>query len=319
MEPRNEGNIDGERNAVRALARACELIRTGNKKKLLPLQLPEDQDTSIAFSKGTGNIAKLFIMESRVRFATGRPDSGAESIVDGMTFGNRLGSQLVDVLSASAKNAMFFAQVEDSLPMLSSAGARRLSNYFEAMAKAPSPYLNAIKLEFDEIVRDPSKHLAEMSEETDYWTPPDEMLALSTEQKRDYAKRIAHEFSKLAAHADETFAKEERFWKLNLNNEDPIIEHALIAGIYDNVPSIAARYRTQFRLAALHCRVVEFKRTHNRWPEKLTELGGREIWYDPASGGPFFYQKLTDQSYLLYSLGTPETGRIDLRWRPPIN
>ena len=90
LEPRNEGNIDGERNAVRALGRACDLVRTGNKKKLSPLQLSDDEDTNIAFSKGTGNIAKLFIMESRVRFASGRPDSGSESIIDGMTFGNRL-------------------------------------------------------------------------------------------------------------------------------------------------------------------------------------------------------------------------------------
>jgi hypothetical protein len=115
----------------------------------------------------------------------------------------------------------------------------------------------------------------------------------------------------------EMFKREERFWKTEKAiDPEPMVQYTLKYFSDDRLPQTALRYRTRFRLAALHCRIIEFKRKYNRWPEHLEELGGREVWYDPASGGPFYFAKLTDQSYALHSLGTPETGRIDLSLRP---
>jgi hypothetical protein len=173
-----------------------------------------------------------------------------------------------------------------------------------------------MKAEIREKVAETATHLADISEESEYWSPPAELLALSPARRAEYVKRIREEFRKLEEQVDPVFAREERYWKFDPFHKDPIIDYALKTTVLDSTPQTAARYRTQFRLAALHCRIIEFKRTLNRWPDKLEELGGREVWYDPASGGPFYYANLTEQSYTLYSLGTPETGRIDLVWRP---
>jgi hypothetical protein len=132
-----------------------------------------------------------------------------------------------------------------------------------------------------------------------------------------YVAQIQRELSELEARELEMFKREERFWKMDETHyDDPLIEGAMEL-LYLPLSDKAARVQTQLRLAAIHCRIIEFKRTHNRWPIALTELGGREVWYDPASGGPFYYAVLSDQSYTLYSLGTPETGRIDLRYQGP--
>ena len=317
LEPQNNGSLQGDRVALKALKEACDLVREGNRKKLKPLHMADDPDVNILVSRGQTNLAKLFVMEIRAGKASGKPDSAAQSLIDSMTYSNRLGSSLLDVLSANARNALLLSALEDLLPKLSREGAGRLASYFDGIVRAPSPYIGALKLEFAEIVRDPEKHLSEMSEDSEYWTSPEKMSALSPEQRRNYARMIANEFRALSTQIDQVFAKEERFWKLNLSREDPIIEHALLPQLYENIPSLAVRVRTQFRLAALHCRIVEFKRTHNRFPVDLGELVLGDTAYDPASGGPFFYARLTEQSYTLYSLGTAETGRIDLRWRRP--
>jgi hypothetical protein len=317
LEPRNNGSLQGDRAALDALRTACDLVREGNRKKLVPFEMPDDQDVNIMVSKGRSNLAKLFAMEVRVRTASGRPDSAAESVIDAMTYGNRLGKTLIDVFGASAINAIFFWSLEEMLSKLSREGARRLAEYFDGMAASPSPFLTAMQIDFDEIIRNPEKHLAEISVETEYWSPPVEMTVLSAEQRLRYATLVSEEFSRLKDDIVQIFAKEERFWKIDLIRNDKILEHALIPDLNKNIPSIADRVRTQFRLAALHCRIMEFKRTHNRFPANLDELVLGAASYDPASGGPFFYARLTDQSYTLYSLGTPETGRIDLRWRPP--
>jgi len=308
-------SMEADRLALEQLGRACDLVRAGNRKRLDNRPAVVE---SIEFRGGLSNVVRLLRLEARVRFGEGKSDAGCESIIAAIDFADRVSDGgWIDVMSAHAKHQIALGSVRDGLPTLSLASAKKLRSLFEAKAGAVSPFVEAVKAEIREKVADMATYLADISEESEYWSPPAELVALSPAGRADYVKRISEEFQKLEQQIDPIFAREERFWKFDSVHTDPIIDYALSSTILESTPQIAARYQTQFRLAALHCRVMEFKRTHNRWPNALTELGGREVWYDPASGGPFFYAKLTDQSYTCYSLGTAETGRIDLVWRGP--
>lgn len=318
LEPKMQGNISMDREVLKTLGRACDLIRVGNSKPLRALPFGEDDDRGFEVMGGSRSISRLFAIEARVRFADGGPDSGVDSIIDAMTFSGRVGrGTLVDALIEAGFNGVALGSIEKALPKLSLAGARKLAGFLELSARSPSPLLMALKVEIREKADAPLPYLTEISEESDYWSPPPELLALTAVQQRAYAEKVGAEFEKLWRTVDGLLGQEERFGKLTSGHNDPIIVYATNTIIYTHLPTAAARFRTQLRLAGLHCRVIEFKRTHNRWPKALAELGGREVWYDPASGGPFFYELLTDQSYILYSLGTPETGRIDLSYRGP--
>lgn len=307
-------SLDADRLALKQLARACDLVRTGNRKRLV--NRPPIVE-SIEFRRELSNVVRLLHLEARVDFAEGKSELGSESIIAAIDFADRVSDGgWIDVMSAHAKHQIALGSVRDALPKLSLGSALNLRAYFERKTRARSPFAEAMKAEVREKVNDPATYLDDISEETEYWTPPAELTRLSPARRAEYVKRTREEFQKLESQIDPVFAREERFWKFDPANKDPIIDYALSTSILDSTPQIAARCRTQFRLAALHCRVIEFKRTHNRWPNALSELGGREAWYDPASGGSFFYARLSEQSYTLYSLGTPETGRIDLVWKP---
>jgi hypothetical protein len=306
--------IDSDRIVIGELGRACDLVRTGNRKRLTYRpSLTESVEYKGSFLK----VVKLFQIEARLRFSEGHSDLGSQSIIAAIDFSDRISDgSWIDAMRSHAHHQIMLGSLRDALPKLSLSSARKLKSYFETKVALKSPFQEAMKVEIGEKVDDTATYVTDISEESEYWSPPKELLALSPARREDYVKRIREEFQRLEKQIDPVFALEERFWKFDPGHSDPIIDYALNTTILDTTPQIAARYRTQFRLAALHCRQIEFKRTHNRWPTNLQELGGREVWYDPASGGPFFYAKLTEQSYTLYSLGTPDTGRIDLVWRP---
>jgi hypothetical protein len=222
----------------------------------------------------------------------------------------------IDTMRSEASQQIAFARLRDALPKLGVAAAANLRIFFDDLVRGESPFVNAMKKLVGEEIAEARERLDEIAVETEYWSPPKKLVALSASQRNEYAERIRDEFRALENQIAPLFALEERFWKFDPASKDPIIDYALRTSVLGRTPRIAVRRRTQLRLAALHCRIIEFKRTYNRWPNALTELGGRDVWYDPASGGPFFYARLSDQSYTLYSRGTPETGRIDLAWRP---
>jgi hypothetical protein len=139
------------------------------------------------------------------------------------------------------------------------------------------------------------------------------LTAAEIESASQQAIRAMHEIEKKAR---EMFKREERFWL------EPNLEHenAAVAYVLSSLPTAMTapivRNRTQLRLAEMHCHVMLFKRQHNRFPASLAELGNDVKNYDPTTGGPYFYERVSQQSYVLYSLGTVETGRIDLIYYP---
>jgi hypothetical protein len=259
--------LDADRLVLRELGRACDLVRTGNGKRLSSRPPLTD---SFEFKRSFLKVVKLLRIEARLRFSEGHSDLGAESIVAAVDCADRVSDGgWIDAMMSHAQHQIMLGSVRDALHKMSLRSARRLRIYFEAKASAKSPFAEAMKAEIREKVAETATYLADISEESEYWSPPAELLALSPARRAEYVKRIREEFRKLEEQVDPVFAREERYWKFDPFHKDPIIDYALKTTVLDSTPQTAARYRTQFRLAALHCRIIEFKRTYNRWPDKL--------------------------------------------------
>lgn len=314
-----DDSIESARATVAKYGRACDLIRIGNKK---PLRYPWKEDEygfpSDPVGSEYGQVAKLLCEEARVNFGDGRPAAAAESILTGLVFARRYSSgSTIEVLKGSAYYSMFFASLYRHLQSLDISGLRMLRGELDAQVEEVPPYVRTLLADFERDRAEARKVFDNLDEDSEYFEVPDIVFQLTPMQRTQYLVQIDKEILTLQNKVRAMFMQEERFWlDPVLEHADPVVRYAIDRTLYASRPMLAVRNRTQLRLAALHCRVLEFKRTYNRWPDRLEELGGKEVWYDPASGGPFYYAKLSEQSYTLYSLGTPETGRIDLVWRP---
>lgn len=314
-----DDSIESARETVAKFGRACDLFRLGNKK---PLTYPWSEDEHGLPDDPVGReyfqVVKLLLDEARVRFADGRPAAAAESILTGIVFARRYsGGSTIEALKGSACYSMILASLYRHLHSLQIDGLRILRLEFERQVAGTPPYVRTLFADFERDRVEASNIFDNLDEESEYFDIPNEMFQATPAQKSHYLAQISQEILNIQSRMRAMFQKEERFWlDPVLEHPDPVVRYAIDRTLYAGRPMLAVRDRTQLRLAAIHCRIIEFKRTHNRWPNALTELGGKEVWYDPASGGPFYYAKLTDQSYTLYSPGTQETGRIDLVWRP---
>lgn len=315
-----DDSIESARATIRKYGNACDLIRIGNEKPLVyPWKEDEYGMPDDPVGMGYSRLVKLLRDEIRVNFADGKPKAATDSILTGVVFARRYSrGSMIEALRGSAWYAIISASFGRHLQSLDVASVRKLRLEFESQAAETPPFVRALIADFERDRTAAQEVFDNLEGDSEFFEVPDAMIRATSAQKAIHLAQIDKEIVNIQSRMRAMFQREERFW-LDPGSEhpDPIVRYAIDRTLYARMPMLAARNRTQLRLAALHCRIIEFKRTHNRWPNALAELGGREIWYDPASGGPFFYAKLTEQSYTLYSLGTPETGRIDLVWRGP--
>jgi len=314
-------NLASSRNVAKRFARVVELVKQGNRK---PLRYPWSNDAFETDERhpmvSFGDVGLILTTHIGVEFASGNPNQAVDALTEALTFAQRTSSnQIIDALVSGVTYGYAFRELNDNLSRLSLSNARELVKVFDRYAQGEQPLIAALRSEFEMHKAAVPRFLNYIESDRDlHWDAPTQLASLTNEEKRRLVPLILSSLEQRQSKMLEMFQREERFWEhQSEEHEDPIVAYTLDYFSNELLPRIIIRYRTQFRLAALHCRIIEFKRTHNRWPERLEELGGRDAWYDPASGGPFFYAKLTDQSYTLYSLGTPETGRIDLVWRGP--
>ena len=296
---------------------ACNLVRSGNTKRMS--QAPK---AGLEFMLDTmyERIARVFVAEARIRVAESKPSQTANSIATLLKFSQRLPiANLSDTLRSTTVEGRAWYALDFALHKLSFGGARELTDVITGILESPPPFLRAA-LESSRLYRELAVNALRNKSSLDDMdsSVPKELLAAGPADVDRYVSEVLQLIDQSDRETREMFAREERFWKpIEPKTDDPVLLFAL-RGHGMRFTMFAVLSRTRLRLAKLHCQIIEFKRTHNRWPEKLEELGGREVWYDPASGSPFYYARLTEQSYTLYSLGTSESGRIDLinRWQP---
>jgi hypothetical protein len=248
--------------------------------------------------------------------ADGDPRAASQAISDALTLGRRAGGGMrLSGLLSIALQGITLRALSLNLHRLDARSLADLAGRFGSAAGESTPMIEGY---FDDFRRwyelAPTVLLypdAGLEEEV-----PEHIRTLTAaeiESASQEAIRAMHEIEKKAR---EMFRREERFWlEPNLEHENAAVAYVLSC-LPTAMTAPIVRNRTQLRLAELHCHVMLFKRQHNRFPTSLAELGNNVKNYDPTTGGPYFYERVSEQSYVLYSLGTAETGRIDLIYYP---
>ncbi|MEO7453870.1 MAG: hypothetical protein ABIV13_03805 [Fimbriimonadales bacterium] len=310
--------LENDRKMVSSLSKAIEFVRVGNKKAATYPFLGGDDfmDPMVELShiKLLGQVLSADVFANA---ADGKPTASSQSISDALILGRRVGEgQRISGLISVAMQGIALRALSLNLHRLDEKSLADLAEQFGRIAREPSPLVEGYFGDFKRwyeivphILRDPES--VSFEEEV-----PEQILNLSATEIEAATQEALRSMAEIDKRAREMFQREERFWL------EPNLEHenAATAFILSNLPtamtSPIVRNKTQLRLAEMHCRVMLHKRQHNDFPASLSDLDGQVKNYDPTTGGPYFYERISDQSYVLYSLGTAETGRIDLIYFP---
>jgi len=81
-----------------------------------------------------------------------------------------------------------------------------------------------------------------------------------------------------------------------------------------------ARRRTQTRILLLHSLIIQFREREKSLPQSLADLDDAQALHDPLTSSEFRYEPYKDGTWAVYSVGTTQSGRIDLVYkRAPID
>jgi hypothetical protein len=309
--------LSDARSLVIRFAAVLRLARAGNAKNRIPPW------TSANFSERGRHpliellyVADVLVANSRVRFADGHPDSAVDALFDLFRFSKRGEEFSIEALTgAHYEHGLAYEQLATGFHQLSLNGCKRLRQYFESAAAEFPAVVTAARADLPEIIADVPKVFDRLLEYEGWVDMPAGIKTLSPEQREFYVGRIRTGLQEFQEQIDEMFAKDESQWlDHRYADNDPIVEFAVNYLKSFTMWDFALTSRTRLRLAALHCRVIEYKRRFNRLPIWITQFAPPESIRDPANGGPFVYEKLSEQSYRLYSNGNEHSGPIDLQW-----
>lgn len=310
--------LKNDQIAVRELKRALDLVRAGNRK---PLTYPFTyEDFWIGPFVELAQIKQLsqgLMAEAFVNSAAGNPKAAARAISDAFVLSRRIavGPRTSGMVSI-AMQAIAFRALYVNVQRLDEESLESLGEIFRKAALERSPMIDMYFKEFEEWSRIVPDILRQPEEFTMGEEVPEVVRTLTTSEIEAVSQKVLAAMKAIEDSARVMFAGQERFWL------EPKREHkdAAVAFVLDNLPGafthIIVRNKTQLRLAEVHCRLMLHKRRCNSFPAKLSDLGDERLAYDSTTGSPYYYARLSDQSYTLYSLGTSETGRIDLIYRP---
>jgi hypothetical protein len=304
-----------DRTSISKYGKICDLVRVGNSKPLIyPWPVSEYQVETFPAYAQLKVIGAMLSGEAQADFASGRPSAGARDISNLLKFGRRIvGKTTVEALVSIAVQSQAMRALDLGKHKLGSTDAATLAMEFSKAALEPSPLIETCFRElswFRRNVRDFIMAEARAGGELAQYatTMSDAQMEASTKVALAEVDRMERALRKM-------FAQEERSWAMpEIQVDDPTANLAL-QYILPSTTAAMVRNLTQLRLAAIHCKIMEYKRKRGEFPTKLADLEWQEAMYDRTTGGPYFYARLSPQSYILYSLGTAETGRIDLVYR----
>lgn len=331
-QPRLLSPLAAKRAWVAAAKRALDLVRAGNAKPIFNPRSKMNGAPLFPEFAGFKQIAKLFTAEARVRFADGDTGGATQSIVDCLTFSDRIGHFVeIGSLVSIACTSIILAEVEADLRVLSQRDAQALAVAADAMLQKPVAMIDGVKGEtqlldscIDAAIADVTKHVgdqADGSEAAAIWSKfSSELQGLSPSQLRSLKGQVADGIRSRLNGILATLQGPETGWTAGESADQAPVDLRdflvqIMLPVYGPGMNSAARSRTQLRLLRLHGAIISFLWEWHRLPKQLGELQDPAIIDDPIAGKPFHYEVKGVSSYDLWSDGWGDTGKVELRYR----
>jgi hypothetical protein len=332
---RNLTLLQAYREVSEKLGKSLDLVRVGNSKDVYDPRADVGPETTFHEYPAFKQIARVARNDAYVKFANGNTAAGTEVLLTGTTFGQKLGgSNLISCLVGIAASAITLAELDAHLDGLSLPDCQRIIAVTDRLLTQPTPMraglkgelryqLSALEIAFV----DPKKLFGEAIDDESMQKLGQEIKAMTPAQRQATKKRTAEALTEIWQALDQRMEMPEREWEKadsevesrSVYPEEPITTMfvSLLAPIYSQAMGASARQRTQLRLAGLHARVLAYRWENGSLPKTLADAVGEELCKDPMSGGVFQYE-LRPGGYRLYSKGSPGSGEIELRYKPPV-
>jgi hypothetical protein len=333
--------LDIKREEIDRYSRALQLVRAGSLKPVFDPRTTMTPDTIYPEFFYFKRISRLFAAECYVKFADGDSAAGTRSLMDGLAFSYHIsGGLVIGSLVGVSSSAILLKIFEGRLPQLSVHDCQDIESVSAQLVAAPMGLKAALEVERKSNIETVAKVLQSASNLKQF----EGLLTAMTDNDKAQTKQIAAlvagaqpaDFSrwgnesadavnsmysgleaKLALPEAKWFGSDDDMALLE-RQHSPVVS-ALVDVLslpWDNVFAAIAKQRTQFRLLALHGKVLEYRWLHNKLPARLSDAVDATACQDPLSGREFGYMRKGD-GYRLFSYGAKPTGEIELVYRHP--
>lgn len=318
--------------------KVVDLIRLGNGKKVYDPRTDFDVATSFPELAEVKSLSKLLLLRAYVHFADGNSSKATSELLDGITMAQKMsGTTFISNLVSVACTAIALAGFNENLSALSQPDAARIEKYVSNALRKPTALIAALNNENENMTKswlDLIKSPADLS----HISSDDETPAPAHAQFEQFAAKLsAAQFKELLAAFQKKLGEateasinvlngsEDKWLDRNsyrnfrdpqtISNIDDAAEYLALNSALDHRQLVLAaiRGRTQLRLLGLHARILDYKWNNRKLPEKLEDAVPAPLLHDPMSGQNFVYT-VSPKGYELYSLGSEDTGRVDLKY-----
>jgi len=312
------------KNVVQRFSVVYDWIASGNLKQYAYPESPPE------LTKIVGPVHIILLTDAiqrraYVRFADGNPNGGLDDLILGLRFCNNVRNGRVQELSSSQGLTVgLLGTLEDYLPAISLAGARKVHAQIKPMLTQPSR-LREILERHEKRYRDrfPNEFVGVVASLVGGDEPTTNhelgMKRLHTLSERElFALRSAvlKGIDDVKDWAVNCAGSLDKHWLPSPVESLTGMEHDIVAGITDyHTIELRAevRYRIALRLASLSSKVVEYRWLNGKLPETLAALEDEAFITDPFTGVPFIYEKTGAANFVVYSKGNKVTGPIYLK------
>jgi len=278
-------------------------------------------------------IAKADANHAYLEFADGRSDLAVKDLLEGLKFSQKICTTTrIGCLVSIACQSIILAEFNLHLSQLSESDAMDIDRATKQLIAQPVPMSQLLREEarasvsvLDEVVDHPESFLDDMEGRKDKTKPynlsPDDKAKLKSLILSGIDNRLNEEIKR--------YEGPETGWVIRDRSPDPIpgTNDRSVSGLalqFVNFlmgketkigfATAVAKARIQLRLLRLHAQVIEYKWQNGFLPKKLSEFARDGAGFDPIVNAPFHYEP-KNGAYTLYSEGTPETGRIELKYK----
>jgi hypothetical protein len=326
---------------VKRFQAALDLMAEGNRKQF-------------AFGPASGaaslwvfpdrQLSKLASDAAYVEFANGKSGRATEILDEALYMYHRMSSGgIVDMLSGIGSTAVINSQFNNHLDALSSPDAKQVARLAGELLDDVSGLESMIQNERAQdarLLEETMKELREPSPAEANSPIVREYQALGADQQAGFARQTSQSMNADLDTASRIFQGPEGNWMRAADETNPESEVQNGTGDVDDSdqPKTLAqlgsqlrgvcsmvlghyavlaimRSRTQLRLLRLHAEIIEYRWETGALPKTIQSMQLPEAETNDLLSGKSFQYILHDRTYELFSLGIPETGKIELRYR----